>query len=172
MSETTAITNRNFLSPLNFKLQLRRAPYVNFFIQRVNLPSISLPDIEVGNPLLRVPYAGDHLDYGDLDITFKVDENLQNYMEIHDWIRSLGKSSYSEYDVLKSNSLVSGKGVKSDIVLTVLTSNRVANYEIVFKDAFPSSLGALDFDTISEDVDYMTVTASFKYLQYDISKVT
>jgi hypothetical protein len=172
MSETTSVSNRNFLSPLNFKFQLKRAPHVNFFIQKVNIPSISLPTFEVPNPLLKVPFAAVNLDYSDLSITFKVDEDLQNYMEIHDWIRALGKPSFQEYSSLKANTIVSGDGLKSDIALTVLTSNKNANYQIVFKDSFPTNLSDLEFDTTDEDIDYLTVTATFRYYQFDILKVT
>ena len=30
--------NKNFLSPLNFSFRIKKAPYTNFFIQKVNVP--------------------------------------------------------------------------------------------------------------------------------------
>lgn len=165
------VANKNFLSPLNFKFQLKRAPHVNFFIQKINLPGISLPRVETTNPLLNIAYAGDHLEYGTLDMVFKVDENLQNYMEIHDWVRSQGKLSHAEYKTLADARPFTGEGLKSDIALTVLTSNRRANYEIVFKDAFPLFISGIDFDTTDEDIQYVSASASFRYLYYQISKV-
>jgi hypothetical protein len=33
--------NKNFLSPLNFRFQIKKAPHVNFFVQSVNIPAIS-----------------------------------------------------------------------------------------------------------------------------------
>jgi hypothetical protein len=164
------ITNKNFLSPLNFKFLLKRAPHVNFFIQNVNLPGLSLPDIDVNNPLIRIPYAGDHLQYDELEITFKVDEDLQNYMELHSWIRSLGKRDYNEYKTLAAAPSYSGEGLHSDISLTLLTSNKQPNYEVVFKDAFPISVSGIQFNTTQEDVDYLEATATFRYIQYDITK--
>lgn len=172
MSETTSITNRNFLSPLNFKFQMKRAPHLNFFVQRVVLPSIDLPQIELPNPLLKVPTFGDQLQYGNLIVSYKVDEDLQNYLEIHDWMRALGKSSFQEFNTVRTTPLISGESLKSEIVLTSLTSNKNANYEFVFKDAFPISISELDFNTTDEDVDYLSVTATFKYFQFDIIKVT
>ena len=86
--------NLNFLSPINFKFMLKRAPHVNFFIQKINIPGLSLPTIDVSNPLIKVPYAGDHLNYEELNISFKVDEDLQNYMEINTWLKSIGKRDY------------------------------------------------------------------------------
>lgn len=164
-------TNKNFLSPLNFKFQLQRAPHVNFFVQKVNLPGFSLPDIDANNPLIRVPYAGDHLVYDELQLTFKVDEDLKNYMEIHNWLRSLGKPTYQEYAALANQPVYSGSGLRSDISLMLLTSAKNPNYEIVFKDAFPISLTGLEFNTMDEDVDYLESTATFRYVIYDIKKV-
>lgn len=167
----TDIANKNFLSPLNFKFQLKRAPHVNFFIQKINIPGISLPRVETGNPLLNIAYAGDHLQYGTLEMTFKVDEDLQNYLEIHDWLRGQGKLSHAEYKVLADAKTYTGEGLKSDISLTILTSNKRANYEVVFKDAFPLFISGIDFDTTDEDVQHVSASASFRYVYYDIMKV-
>ena len=164
------VTNKNFLSPLNFRFSLKRAPHVNFFIQAVNLPGLSLPEIDVSNPLIRVPYAGDHLLYDELQITYKVDENLRNYMELHEWIRALGKRSFDEYRAIANKPKTTGESLKSDISLTILTSNKNANYEVVFKDAFPTNVSGVDFKTTDEDVDYIEASATFRYTTYDITK--
>jgi hypothetical protein len=167
----TGITNKNFLSPINFKFAIKRAPHVNFFVQGVNLPGLSLPDIDVSNPLIRVPYPGDHLLYDELDLSFKVDEDLKNYMEIHEWLRALGKRSYDEYKTLTQKISTTGEGIRSDMTLTVLTSNRNANYSVTFKDAFPIKLSGINFDVTSSDVDYVQASATFRYVTYDITKV-
>jgi len=167
----TDITNKNFLSPLNFKFLLKRAPHVNFFIQKINVPGIALPYAEATNPFINVPYGGDHLQYETLDITFRVDEDLQNYLEIHNWLRSQGKINFIDYKNLAEAQPFTGEGLKSDISLTVLTSNKRANYEIVFKDAFPVKISDMNFDTSDEDINYIEASASFRYVFYDISKV-
>lgn len=165
------VPNKNFLSPLNFKFSLKRAPHVNFFIQKVNLPGLSLPEIDVNNPLIRVPYPGDHLLYDELDISFKVDEDLRNYMELHTWLRALGKRSFAEYRELMAKPSYSGESIRSDISLMVLTSNKNANYEIQFKDAFPIKVSGIDFSSVDQDVDYIEASATFRYVTYDIVKV-
>ena len=167
----TDITNKNFLSPINFRFAIKRAPHVNFFVQGVNLPGLSLPDIDVSNPLIRVPYPGDHLLYDELDLSFKVDEDLKNYMEIHEWLRALGKRSYDEYKTLTQKTSTTGETIRSDMTLTVLTSNRNANYSVTFKDAFPIKLSGINFDVTSSDVDYVPASATFRYVTYDVTKV-
>ena len=163
------LENMNFLSPLNFKFQLKRAPSINFFIQKINIPGLSLPSIDVGTSIINIPYPGDHLLYNDLSISFKVDENLVNYMEIHGWLRSLGR--LDDYNLLASKPAYTGDGLTSDISLMLLTSYKNPNYEVIFENAFPVSLSGLDFLTTAEDVDYLEAEAVFKYVKYDIKKI-
>ena len=165
-------TNKNFLSPLNFKFVLMRAPHINFFVQSASIPGISLPPVETPSPLLRIPFPGDHVSFDDLSISFKVDEDLQDYVEIHNWMRGIGKASYEEHQALSTKPSYSGKGERSDISLTILKGNKTPNYQVIFQDAFPTSLTGLDFDTTREDVDYLEATATFTYVQYQISKLT
>ena len=63
-------SNKNFLSPLNFKFQIKKAPHVNFFIQKVNIPDVKLISPEYPNPFVNAPIPGEHLTYGILEITF------------------------------------------------------------------------------------------------------
>ena len=44
--------NKNFLSPLNFSFRIKKAPYTNFFIQKVNVPRMFLPEVTV--PMVKV----------------------------------------------------------------------------------------------------------------------
>lgn len=164
--------NKNFLSPLNFQFQLKRAPHVNFFIQRIRMPSIAIADIEIPTMFNYIQAAGNKLKYGELDISFKIDEDFRNYLEIHNWIRALGfPESFDEYNAISKNNNVSGEGIVSDISLIVLNSAKRPNFEVTFRDAFPVSLSDVDFDTTDEDVKYVTASTSFKYTLYDIKKI-
>ncbi len=165
-------SNKNFLSPLNFKFSIKRAPHVNFFIQKVNVPAVNLPAVTFPNPMVNIPLPGEHLTYGDLEVTFKVDEDLQNYMEIHNWIKALGKPvDFAGFKNLVDKKEYTGEGIRSDISLIILSSTKSANYEIVFTDAHPINLSGLVFNTTDETVNYMEASATFKYIYYDINKV-
>ena len=165
-------TNKNFLSPLNFKFQIKKAPSVNFFIQKVNIPDIKLISPEYPNPFVNAPIPGEHLTYGILDITFKVDEDLQNYLEIHNWIKALGKpQNYDQYKNIQNKKPGTGDGIYSDISLMILSSTKMANYEIVFMDAFPVNISSVVFNTTDNDVNYIESSASFRYTLFDVNKV-
>jgi hypothetical protein len=164
--------NKNFLNPLNFVFQIKRSPHLNFFIQKVNLPEISLEIPTQSNPFVSIPIYGDHIHYATLDVTFKVDEDLQNWFEVHNWIRSLGfPDNFTEYAQIKEQTQVSGQGVRSDISLVLLNAVKLPTFEITFRECFPISLSALQFDVTDNTVDYMTAQASFKYILYDVVKL-
>ena len=165
-------SNRNFLSPLNFQFSIKRAPNVNFFLQKVNIPSIRLPSIDIPTQFIPIPTQFTHMEYGEFSITFKVDEDFKNYLEIHDWIRALGfPKQYSERAAIDAIPEYTGNGVFSDISIIALNSAKNPNFEVTFTDAFPTYLGDIVFDSTYDDVNYITCEASFKYTLYEITKI-
>ena len=164
--------NKNFLSPLNFQFQLKRVPYLNFFIQSITLPAISITATEIPSPTLAIPYSLGHLNYDHLEISFKIDEDFQNYMEIHDWLRSLGQlDTPIGYKTLQDNSKTTGDTLKSDITLIINDALKNPNYEITFVDCFPLALGQANFQTTDDSVNYVTASAVFKYTYFNIIKL-
>ena len=164
--------NKNFLSPLGFKFLIKKAPYVNFFAQQVNIPSITLQSPEPNNPFVRTPIPGEHLTFGELKVTFKVDEDLKNYLEVQNWIKGLGKpENFAQYDALEEQPKWTGDGIYSDISVVILSSTKMANFEATFVDAFPIFLSDLLFNTVDENVNYISASATFKYTYYTITNI-
>jgi hypothetical protein len=164
--------NKNFLSPLNFRFQIKKAPHVNFFLQKVNLSDIAVRNADTPSPFVKTPLPGDHIDYGLLTISFKVDEDLSNYLEIHEWLRAFGRpENFEDYKKLASFASWTADGIYSDISLIVLSSTHMPNYDIVYVDAFPITLSGLNFSTSDTDVNYIEASATFKYSYYTISKI-
>jgi hypothetical protein len=169
------IQNRNFLSPTGFKFILNKAPKVAFFSNAANIPRIDLGTTAQPNYLRDIPVPGDKMEFEDFTIRFLVDENLENYMEIQNWIRGLGfpESLIQIYNLQNSNKGVDNKqnkmnNIYSDGTLEVLNSNKNTNFKVVFKDMFPYSLSSLNFDATEEDIQYFTAEVSFKYSMYNI----
>jgi hypothetical protein len=166
------IQNRNFLSPIGFKFTLNKAPKVAFLSNTANIPSIDLGITDQPNYLRDIPIPGDKMEFEDFTLQFLVDENLENYMEIQNWMRGLGfpESLKEIYELQESeiSNQISMKNIYSDGTLIVLTSNNNLNFQIVFRDMFPYKLSSLQFDATSQDVEYFTAEVSFKYTMYNI----
>ena len=164
--------NINFLSPLGFKFTLRRSPTLNFFLTDINIPSVMLGFIETPTPFKIIEFPGDRLDFGDLQITFKVDEKMENYLEIFNWLVALGfPEDYKQYKKLADKQPGDKEGIYSDATLTVLNSVYVPILEIKFEDIFPIAIGDIDFTTTDSDINYVTNTATFKYKVFTITKL-
>ena len=74
------IENRNYLAPVGFKFNLQRSPGVAYFCNQANIPDISLGVAIQPNPLRDIPVPGDKMEFGDLNFTLLVDEDLTKYM--------------------------------------------------------------------------------------------
>lgn len=171
-------TNPNFLSPLGFKFTINKTPNVNYYVQAANIPSITLGSPDIQNPFVRIPTAGDQLVFGELNLSFKVDEDMKNYMEIYNWLVGMGfPDSFTQYEGIASQKAgpISGKinpltgaGVYSDATLTVLSSAMNPIHQVNYIDCFPVMISDLNFESTDGDVNYLTCETTFRYRKFEI----
>ena len=167
------LTNKNYLSPIGFVFVLDKARRTSFLCQRAEIPSIQLGAVQIPTRgMVPVPLEG-NMTYGNLNIEFLVDEDLRNYMELHNWIRALGTpQDYQERtDWVTKYSKNMGKGTDtktSDATLQILNNNNIVNFDVVFKDLFPVSLSTVNFDVTQDDNNYFTASAEFEYVLYEV----
>lgn len=165
------IQNRNFLSPIGFKFTLTKEPKVAFFCNSARIPEITLGVARQPSYLKNLDVPGEILTYGDFSLKFLVDENMENYMAIHNWLTGLGFPETAEqYKKLTTDDqgLRDSKQAFSDGSLHILNSNFRDIAVVKFKDLFPVSLSSLEFDTTPTDVVFLNAEVSFKYTIYDI----
>ena len=165
------IGNRNFLSPVGFRFTLAKEPKVAFFCNSAKIPEINLGTAIQPSYLKDVDVPGDKLTYGDFTLRFLVDENLVNYMAIHNWLTGLGfPDSTSQFEKLTTNdeNLTDMQGQFSDGSLHILNSNYRDVAIVKFRDLFPIYLTSLDFEASDTDINYFTAEVTFKYTLYDI----
>lgn len=166
------ITNRNFLSPVGFKFTLAKEPKVAFFCNSARIPEITLGVLQQPSYLKDIDIPSDKLQYGDLIIRFIVDEDMENYMAIHNWLTGLGfpetAQQFKDLVADTNTGLPDLKYQFSDGSLYVLNSNYNTSAIVKFKDLFPVSLSALEFNATQTDVQYFTADVTFKYTIYSI----
>jgi len=165
------IQNRNFLSPIGFKFTLAKNNKVSFFSNSCRIPDISLGTAVQATYLKDIDVPGDKLQYGDFSLRFLVDENMENYMAIHNWLRGLG---YPEVVTEHENLITDDEGRRdrnlefSDGSLHILNSNYRDIAIVQFLGLFPVYLTSLDFDASEGDINYFTAEVSFKYTLFNI----
>ena len=169
------IQNRNYLSPVGFKFTLAKEPKVAFFCNSARIPEINAPTLVQPSYLKDLDVPGTKLIYGDLNIRFLVDENLENYMAIHNWLTGLGfpETTQQFVDFVAPDDGVIDRNTDlisafSDGSLHILNSSYGSTAVVKFKDLFPVALTSLDFDATVTDLQYLTADVTFKYTVYNI----
>ena len=191
--QTRQPSKMDYASPVQFRFKCSKLPLVEFFCQTANIPGIGLGETSLDTPLREIPIPGEKVTYQDLAISFLVDENLNNYKEIHDWIIGIGfpqkHTQFSDLRALSSDRFpgttastaatgtsiakpLPESGIYSDATLTILNSKNIAKTEIRFHNIYPTSLGALSYSVQASDVNYLTAAVDFSYMYYEIVQIS
>ena len=196
MTDTNVYTRQpdkmDYASPIQFRFKIAKLPQVEFFVQKANLPAIRMSSASIPTPHINYPIPGEKISYESLDISFLVDENLNNWKELHDWMTGLGgvtghqqftdmrlagvdrfpgrnPTAPSETSTLKS---APDGPTYSDATLLILNNKNIVKTEVRFHNVFPVSLGELAYDVQADDVNYLEASASFEYMNYEIVQVS
>ena len=169
--------NYNTLSPVSFRFDIRRLPNVSYFCQSATLPGLTMTEAERPTPFITQFVPGDKLEIDQLSISFLVDENMKNYLELFDWIRGLGfpdefetyrKLARETPETVKPSVQNSETAILSDASLFILTNSMNVIKNIVFYDMFPTSLAALTFDSALGEVSPILAEATFRARDFEI----
>ena len=169
------IANRNFLSGVGFKFNLTKFPKVDFFSNSARIPELNLELTTQASYLKNIDVPGERLSYGDFTLRFLVDENMENYQSIYDWLTGLGfpETTKEFAEIIKDkDGQRDPKEAFCDGTLRILNSNYREVGKVKFNDLFPISLTSLEFDATNTDVQFFTAEATFKYTLYKLSTNT
>ena len=97
--------------------------------------------------------TGDRIAFGDLQIRFNITEDMENYVEMFNWMHNI---------------IQKGESFKSDATLSILSSHNNVTKEITFRDCFPTSLSAVEFSTQQNDIEYLQADVTFKYTYFEV----
>jgi hypothetical protein len=163
--------NKNFLSPLGYKFTLARAPAISYNVQNIRFPGVQMSNGESPTPFVPIPVTG-KLTYSPLDITFRLSEDMTDYLEIYNWMVALASPvDFDGYKALQNAQTGTPATLYSDLNLQIMNSGMNSNIMITFYDAFPTSLGDIEFNSTDTSVNYIECSVEFKYLRYDITKL-
>ena len=181
-------TELDYADPTKFKFSITKLPKVEFFTTQASVPGVTLGEAVFPTPFKEIPTRGDQLTFDNLEITFIVDEKLENYKELHQWLVGIGfpkaRTQFSSFRKEESEVFPTADSVKGettrpgvptgtqamygDATLTIMTSKNNPIMEVRFSDLYPVSLGALQFDQQATDITYLTATATFSYKLYEM----
>ena len=167
--------NQDLLQSAKFILVIPRLTTTQFFCQAANIPGIaSTPKIQT-TPLLDLAIPGDKINFDTLDIEFLLDEELQSWLAISEWMRGIySPENSNQYTNLKHQSKYSEKVLYpqyADAELLVLSASNKPTVKVSFIDMFPISLSGINFDVRVGSDKIMTATSTFKYKRYDTTLI-
>jgi hypothetical protein len=170
----------DFLRPNAFRFSIKDLPNTSFTCQSANLPALQLGFAVQSTPFVDIPIIGDKINFGDFTIRFIISEDMSNYLELYRWLVALGfPKDYSQFKFFTETrpskfpfvTKTSGESevlAYSDGTLTIFDSTNNPKTNIIFKNLFPISVEALDFDISSQTLEYFTAIASFRYTYFEV----
>ena len=188
-------TKLDYASPTQFKFGIHQLPKVEFFTTTATVPAIALSDVVIPTPFKSIPMQGDQLTFDNLTINFIVDEFLENYLSLHEWMVGIGfpkaRKQFSDFKTNKSNTPISARSsastssdigdvqkaspnnaLFSDATLTILSNKNNPIVNVLFRDLYPVAMSALEYTQAATDVEYLTASVDFAYQIYEIEAIT
>ena len=182
----------DYASPTQFRFGIHQLPKVEFFSTAATIPAIALSDVIVPTPFKSIPMMGDQLTYDNLSVSFIVDEYLENYLSIHEWMTAIGfpknRTQFSEFksntsntpsaNAVKSNDIgdvqkpTSTNALFSDATLTILSNKNNPIVNVFFRDIYPIAMTGLSYNQAATDVEYLTAEITFAYQLYEIETIS
>lgn len=144
-------SNKNPLAVSDgFRMVFHRAPNTSYFCQNFVMPGITVNETVANRPQTDVYFPGDKIVYEPMNITMLVAENMENYVEIFDWLK-------------RSVTTPNTADKFDDITVYILSSKNNANVGVTFHNAFPTSLGSVAFNVQDADISYAQVDVTFRF---------
>jgi hypothetical protein len=174
-AKDVSVCNTDLLQSAKFIFSLPRITSTQFFCQTANIPGISTQNSIQATPFSDLNIPGDKLVYETLNIGFLVDEELESWTQIHDWMRGIAfPESFDERQNLKLQTRFSEKSQYpqySDAELITLAANNTPKTKFHFIDLFPIQVSGIPFDIRIGSEQTITATAIFKFKRYDITRI-
>ena len=162
--------NVNSLLQNKFTFSLVKLPECSLTCKSIKIPGISFNSFNQTTSLNPIPRGGLNLEFEDLELTFLVDEDLNNYLEIANWMRLAAMvKSPSDYSKVQLENLQPGPdgGLTSDAQIILLTNESVPNIIFYFRDAFPIYLSEIVFTNDTNNTEPVEATCRMRYTYYD-----
>ena len=152
----TLTANKNFLSPVGFNFKIDQINFANleYFCTSVTFPGISLTEVQLPYRGVNLAQTGDRMIFDDLAIRFNITENMENYLELFNWMHNIiNKKDAEDY--------------KYDASLLIMSSHNNMVKTVKFQEIFPTALSTVEFNAQSTDVEYLQADVSFRYTLFE-----
>ena len=152
--------NINLLSPTGFKMVFAKPELkgLEFYLQSVDLPTVSVGEARLSTRHLDVMLGGDKLVYDPFTANILSDEGMHNFAAIYTWLNDTVVTD-DPYALVCDASLI------------ILNSNNNQTRSIDFKNVYPNSMSGIAFDSGATEIQYASFAVTFRYDYYTVSPI-
>ena len=167
-------SDQNLFQGSKYQLTFIRLPYVNWFLQDINIPGIETHAASQVTPFIDAPLPPDKMTYESFSMTFLIDEQLWSWTTVSDWLKGMTfPDNFEEYKNLSLQQqlqLGSKTPQYSDAILTIFSNKNNPILSLNFQDMFPITLSGINLSVKDDAQVIKTATAEFKFTNYQISR--
>ncbi len=158
-------TKINLAKSTNYRLNIHVLPETQFWLTTCNLPTLSTNEVMIPDPALGNRYLPTNTQQvAPMTVTFLVDEDYSNYMEI---IGLMHKAAGPDM----SKRYKEGETMVSTGSLHILSNNKnVSDVVFTFHNLFPTILGELQMTNESTEPLLTDLTLQYDYMTYQSGK--
>ena len=152
--------NNNHLASNEFVVSIDRIPRMKSCATGASIPAISCPVAVTSTPFSDLKSAGDTITFDPVTIEFSVLEGISVWYDVQQWMRD--NTPFSGFRTETGNE-------HSDIVITLLSNNKLPLLHIKFFNAIPINVTGFDLTYTQEDD--ITSSVTFEYDYYTIEAI-
>jgi len=155
----------NLAKSTNYRLNMSILPGTQFWLTTCNLPTMSVNEVPIANPMHGYVYRpGSTISNAPMTVTFLVDEDYQNYMEILGLMnRAAGAKNDARYKP--------GEATGHNGSIHILSNNKnVSETVFTFHNLFPTILGELQMTNESSEPLLTDLTLQYDFMEMESGK--
>jgi len=145
----------------NFGFTCSRMLLTSPTITDIVLPATLLGDTIQPSPFKQIKRPGDTISTDPIQISFLVDEDLGNYLEIFDWLLSCENGSSSSNAYLDK---------VSDASMVLFNNNSIRMFEFTMEGCFPTFLSELSFSNGQESSEIQTAQLTLECVKLSYTR--
>lgn len=154
-----------------FQFVLDRVPNIVYFCQSVNLPGFSYGIAQQPSIMaypVNVPTGS--INFEQLVLTFRVDENLTNWLELHNWAKTCANYT-NDLTTLPYAATETKLGKTSSANLLITNSAYKPKIKVSFRHVFPISVSGINFNATSPVSAEAMAIVKFAHTGYEIERL-
>ena len=162
------MSSLNNLISNGFNIVLARAPNLVFRAQRVSIPGMDAQSVPQPTPFKQLFHTPDSITYTPFSINFILDEKMQTYFEISNWMRGITfPEDFEQYREIENSEM----GLKSNLSVFILNSKGNPNFRMDVEDAFPTNLDEIQLSISDSATAIVTMNVTFAYNSFKLEAV-